>query len=768
MNAEVPTNDHRHRPSHRQTTGHRGRRGAKRANKPEPPALPLQTAQSMVSSTPPDGFRPFTVGAVVEYHLECVKVDADGNSRSRGSLKNHGSAIRSFLDSFLTADGRSEGQREPGGPSGGAEDLVDVGGLLLNFGPTLLAHLTKLEADGKSRHTISDRRSILHSFRESCLKLVRTLGLPEDLGAAILHLCRLGNYSLAEVARGSHVPTFALHLLVEGRIPGPKSLSRLGRLEDFFKIPRGALCSKIPDAVRWLGGKLPTGTTRWRAHHGALTRSRYKLTRLTPGLQREWDLLYRLQTDPDWAEEQGFETSSEWRIRSDGSCPAGDARLSLLLGFFGYLRLDPDSADPWQRGRGFAEDALSIALLALPELVEGYLDFVRERSCGGLYNTYTKNVFVFVEQLLRPQTGFLYQQPSFGSRLPQPVLKCEWRGWCEGRLREVQKIRKRIFPPQKRKRRKNQARLVGMTRDPFAVVKDYIEGLEQPITVLWDLAANMEALVPFQKKGSPGRMATLARDLFYVKMIAANPLRCRNYAMMLYIPKDWDAFERACEQYRREGEICGLYVETEGNSNLYQRRDGSWWLRFEPPDFKNEVGAAADPYDVPVVEDVWPALVEYLFKHRSVLLRLAKAVIGEFRERNNLPPLSAEEGMKIDRCPYVLRPNERGFYGRSKAGRTGYTGAEQMDPLAVSKIIYYRSRRHLPSCKGFCAHACRYLVASHYIKNDPDGWKVAAAVLHDRVETIKKHYAWVRAADRIKPWNLHYAELKRRYEAGEL
>lgn len=771
MYAEIPTTDHRRRPSHRQTTDHRGRRRAKRADKPERSAPPAQTGQSITSLTPPAHARPLTTREVLDSHLERVKADEDGNPRSRGSLKNHRSAGRSFLNYFLTAAERRSGPpREQGRLSGGdAGDAVDLNELLLNFSQTLIAYLAKQEAEGKSAHTLNDRRSILLSLRETCLELSKTSGLPEELGPAIRYLCEIRGLTLAELTRESGVSVFALGQLLAGCLPSPATLAAVGLLEVFFKLTPGTLLTKLPDAVRQLNKDLPIGGTPWREHQKALTRSRYWLHQFPDHLQREWDLLFKFFTDPDWAEEQGFETNSEWRIRaSNGTCPTARINLNKLRSFFGYLLLDADNPDPWQRGQGYVPERLTLVLLACPDLVEGHLEFVRIRSYGQRYNHYTKGFFCFCEQLLRPGTGFLRQQPVFGGRLPQPVSEGDWDRWCDARLREIQKIRGRIFPSRKGKRRKNQAKPTGMTRDPFAAVRHYIEELDHPITVLWDLAARMHALTPFLRKGSKGRLATLSRDLLLVEMLAANPLRCENYAMLTYVPCDRGAYREACELYRQTGSVAGVYLETDAASKLYQKRDGSWWLRFNPEDFKNEDGAASEPYDVPLIEDVLPALFEYLFRQRPVLLEVLKEAVRNFRAKHNLPGLSAEDELLIDNSPYLFRPNERSFYGLSKEERAGFKGGKQMSAWAISEIIYRRSRRHLPSCKGFCAHACRHIVASHYIKNDPDGWEVAAAALHDRIETVRKHYAWVRAADRIKPWNLHYAELRRRYEAGEL
>jgi hypothetical protein len=298
--------------------------------------------------------------------------------------------------------------------------------------------------------------------------------------------------------------------------------------------------------------------------------------------------------------------------------------------------------------------------------------------------------------------------------------------------------------------------------------------LEHPIKVLWDLARAMDSLTPLMKRGSPRLLALHSRDLFFVKLISSNPLRAENHSMMTHIPADWEGFDRACATYQKAGKVDGIYVPTDPSSNLYQKPDCSWHLRFNPQDFKNEDGAAgyselesADAaYDVPIVKDVWKSMCDYIFCYRLNLLTYTKVAIKEYRAENNLPPLTELEQLALDRCPYVLRPKPPTFTNIKEGKRATYAGAEQIDARVASSIMLNRTRRHIPGCKGFCAHACRHLIASHYIRTHPNGWAVAAAALHITERTCRKYYAWVRPADKVRTWNEHYTQLKAQYDAG--
>ena len=79
----------------------------------------------------------------------------------------------------------------------------------------------------------------------------------------------------------------------------------------------------------------------------------------------------------------------------------------------------------------------------------------------------------------------------------------------------------------------------------------------------------------------------------------------------------------------------------------------------------------------------------------------------------------------------------------------------------MSAHILHLTSRYLPESKGFCAHACRHLVATEYIKNRPDGWDAAAAALHNTVAMVRKHYACLETGDRIKPRSEYHEQLKK-------
>jgi integrase len=240
-----------------------------------------------------------------------------------------------------------------------------------------------------------------------------------------------------------------------------------------------------------------------------------------------------------------------------------------------------------------------------------------------------------------------------------------------------------------------------VTRDPFEPIRALIN-IQHPLDVLFELADAYEADAP-SRRASPHKKAVHYQNLFLIKFATLIPLRVFNLSVMTWKP--------------------------DGTGNLYQRPDGFWWVRFEPSYFKNQKGAAKDrPFDVPLHPTLWPYVEEFLFTHR--------------------PHLAGASA-----CDYVFRPG-------TTRGAANFRNADLPTSTTVlSRWVYKLSQRFIPDCPGFSIHAFRHLVATEYIKNNPAGYAIAAAILHDREETVRKNYAWVMPADKFGFWNDYVSTL---------
>lgn len=685
-------------------------------------------------------FRPLTYGDLKEHHLKRIRLDEEGRERPNAVLKNHRSVINGWTGFLLERAGAGVGE--------GAGDALPLGEEIGALFPTELAdYLEALVQSGRQKSTVGDRKSIMWTVHESAVELIKLQGLPEGFAEALSHLIDesgLSNYHIAhKLSMGENVLSFWR----QGRaLPSPKSLPKIERLEDLFGVQRGTLSGRLPHfgAVCVIGRPV-AGMTPWREHQGKLHKHPYGLKALPPKASAEYDDLVRFYTDDVWLEQRGLRRNSEWRIRRNrGKSPTAGIMRKRICYYLGYLSQPPDEdRHPWQRGRGFAVDSLSLALLGDADLTISFVEFLRERTYSKSFNTSTSVFLMFCATLLRRETGFLRQQPAYGLRLPEPVPAREWDAWCEANRERLVRFLKAAKKSKNRPFRK--------TRDPFAPVRNIIEERQHPISALMEMAANMKRMIPLRAQNGPEFLAVHMRNLAFAEFITSYPLRVENFSLMMWAPKnpaDVLAYDKP-------------YIETEEESNLYQKSDGSWWIRFGPEEIKNAKGV-----DVPVARSVVPTLRDYLFRHRPVINRAIRRALKSYREELGLAPLTRAEERAIEFCPFVFRPCPLHVRKKSLASLGGYKGVDQIRIGNLSQALFVMTQKYIPGCMGFRPHAVRHIVASEYIKNYPNGYAVAAAALNITEKVVREHYAWVRPCDQIKPWQDYHESLREQFESG--
>lgn len=207
----------------------------------------------------------------------------------------------------------------------------------------------------------------------------------------------------------------------------------------------------------------------------------------------------------------------------------------------------------------------------------------------------------------------------------------------------------------------------------------------EPLEAIGDMCARMRA----SKPATGGvEEAIWARDLLLIRLMASNPLRSKNLKLLTYKP--------------------------DNSGNLYKKSDGSWNIRIDKKAFKNQKGAAGEEeYDVPVTANIWPSIEQYLHVFRPML-------------------------PDADKVSFV-------FLSSLTEKPKGYIGPW----LSLNRRVFYLTKRYLWGCPGIGAHGIRYIIGTSILKKNPDAWGLAAAALHDKEETVRKHYAHLRTRDKV-------------------
>ena len=174
------------------------------------------------------------------------------------------------------------------------------------------------------------------------------------------------------------------------------------------------------------------------------------------------------------------------------------------------------------------------------------------------------------------------------------------------------------------------------------------------------------------------------RDVLLLLLLAANPLRISQFAMMKY--------------------------HADNSGNIYQDSKGLWRLRFKAQDFKNEKGAAHQEYLVPIPSSLHSRIEYYLTVVR--------------------PELQDAES-----CSFVFLPTKGPGRAANAQMKLGMWNADTMVDSMGGTVS-----RAVPEAKGFGAHSMRHLVATHYLRMRPGDVEGLASVLNDTIETVRQTY----------------------------
>ncbi|WP_420128150.1 hypothetical protein [Longimicrobium sp.] len=579
-----------------------------------------------------------------------------------------------------------------------AASVTVVEGSGLTFGETLRVAMERrgIPATTLAR-TAAITNSTLHGWitgqftpdrenREALPVLERELGLPDGTLAKLVGALRpmpprktragampfalalrkalqAQNVSAAEIARRVGMPSPTLQGWVEARyVPGEKRReSTLPVLEKTLQLAPGDL-SKL----------LPEPTPRPEQYAWALTHDQ----------QKEWETLKAHKTNRTPAN-RSTRAGSFWRVYEDGESPTADFVYTDIRHFFGYLTLPPDASDPRLRGLGRDGSQLSILDLAVPEQVQGFIDFRARRASS--YNTATISFLAWLRALLRPKTGFFWQANgvAWESFSPQSLLLADgerpqgtlqqWRSHCE---RMVEWIGEWL---------EDLSDSITHTRD-YQHIQAILD-LDRPMDALRILLDRMTA--DYENTAdylSPLRRALRVRDLLYVSMLVRNPLRKKHWSQMT-----WRA-DNTGQLRKRAGGDYQIFIPRRYFKSLAEFRDEDYL-------------ADVDPALTPLIDD-------YLAACRPLLL--------------------GAEG-----CDWVFRP---GPVGSRRVNTEPFTYGSWLSSIVVRYIPEYAPR-------GFNPHAVRHIVATHLVRTRPDGIDRAADALHNTRSMIKKTYGHLRGRD---------------------
>ena len=552
----------------------------------------------------------------------------------------------------------------------------------------LEGYLRSLVQLGRKARDISNSRAALRPWRDMVVEEDSLRAIEDEKPTPFQAQLKvlMDSFSPKHVAKTTAVSYDMLLGWMHGKKPRQSNVKFIARLERFFGISPGELARLAGLARAEVTGPLatPLPVIEYRATLAKRTQDHYWLRPSEDSpLRQQWEVFMKYKTDA--VPKLKRSGQGKWRISplplerrtpcnwflfmDEHEVPSARAAWAKVGGFLGWLALSEANG-----GMGLPQDKLqTMAWLIDPGLLEQHIEW-RIKRAGGKVNGSLPDMLGWVQSLVRPEEGYFCQSPWLQQTLPERYRLEPWQDMCTT-LRHFCKTYVESTKGQ-----------VEVSRDPFEPMLHIVDS-DEPLEAVVDMVRRMRADRPV---GDAVKEAVWCRDIVLIKLLVSNPLRVRQIAHLTWRPAN--------------------------TGSLYQRSDGSWWIRYKSRFFKNSRGAAGDmDYDSPVNEAVWKDLERYLFKYRSTLM---------------------------------VAPTDLVFLASRCGG--GQKRTSHVPWQDLSRRVAALTRKYLWRSHGIGAHAMRGLTGTAIIKAAPGDFTTVAKVLNDRPLTVQKHYARFTSGDGSK------------------
>lgn len=525
------------------------------------------------SSTKMELYMPTSYTKITELLKQSFCSNETERSNATQQFRNHMSALNSYL-AFHGKTLESNVGTELG--SGFNEKLRD--------------YLDQIDVADRTR---KDRAIQLRQIYRLADAAATTSSIPSnrqpDFSAEIRRLIAQTGLPPKTVAKKSNVDPGTLQGWLKGATPRADTMPSLHRLEAYFGLERDALAKLIERPV--VTNQSATLTPSHRRRLAERTKHNFFLreAELGENFKAEWSSLFEYKTTAFPALER--QSRGRWRLiaanvskalsefatRGRMVCPSADNVIGRLRCFFGVLsRLPAD-----QGGIAWTEaPPITLAWLAHPSALNCFLSWMTEKSDGVRHGGH-KVFAMTVCSLLRPTTGFLWQQPEiYRQRLPreyQPASDEAWQQMCAKSYKFLRDYT----------RDSN-----GMSRKPEEPIS-HLLAQPDPLKPIREAIMKIESDAATAKPGGIVE-ARLKRNALLLALLLSNPLRARSLMSMTWVPN--------------------------GHGTLQGNPSEGYRIELQPNQLKTGDSRKSRAYSVKVADWVKPLLDDYLCEYRDTLL----------------------------------------------------------------------------------------------------------------------------------------------------
>lgn len=353
------------------------------------------------------------------------------------------------------------------------------------------------------------------------------------------------------------------------------------------------------------------------------------------------------------------------------------------------------------RGRGIGIEQLRLALLAMPQIWDWYVEW-RERR-RGFYTAWEIDMLSVANALTSPETGWLTQSPALASGLePIPGMVSEsdiaeaqtnWTALCA--RTHVHAMR----------RAKEIQRVVRVHRDPFEPILPVLEA-PSPVAEYRKIADEIIRLMP-RRTLYPRAAAECLRSLLMIRLGLHLGLRQKNLRQLLVARRGAEASTERQLSDRKCGEL------------RWSDRDNGWEVFIPAVAFKNANSSffSGQPFRLvlPDLCGLYEHIERYLARDRALLVGNAEDPGTFFVKSVKLSSTSAAY-------------NQTTFY---EAWR-----------LTIQRYGVYNPYTNRGAIKGLLPHGphnVRDVLATHILKQT-GSFEQASYAIQDTPDIVAKHY----------------------------
>lgn len=442
--------------------------------------------------------------------------------------------------------------------------------------------------------TKRDRRShlqlIRRLFEETKSQLTQPAKPPSSLSVELRSAIAKHGMAPKAMAKKIGMSPSVVAMWLRGGTANKRGIPSLRRLETELGMKRDTLVSLVQTNA--VTSRTPgVAPVVYRERVKQLRKESCTLTEstLTNEFKQEWRALFEYKTGTYTHLDR--QSKGRWRLIPESTtkkmsplaqkgklvCPSAAINLAKVLNFMGVVLQLPVE----QGGLLESDDTQlqTLAWLAHPRALLAYLDWMTQRSDGIKHRG--QGVFsATVAALVRPQTGYLWQQPAFRMKLPgefRPETDEAWQKMCAQSHKLLREYVKQS---------------TGVSRDPQEPIAGILEaenGLSPILRAIEQIEADAAA-------ASPGSVteALLRRDALLLSLLLSNPLRIRVFMSMTWLAN--------------------------GTGMLRGSSTAGWRIHLEKHHLKNGESLATRDYDVRIASWVKPRLDAYLEEYRGTIL----------------------------------------------------------------------------------------------------------------------------------------------------